>query len=216
LLHRHFDTVEFIVPNRAMSAGTILVMSGDEIWMDYYSVLGPIDPQIQGARGELIPAHGYLVQYDRLVDKSRRGKITIAELQFLISNFNPAELYAYEQEMNLSVTLLKKWLVEYKFRNWSRTETQKKKVTLARKKKSADFVGQTLNNTSKWHSHNRGISMDILRRDVKLRINDFGEKDCVNNCVRTYYTVLADYMMKLSTATAVHVVKNFFPMKFSR
>jgi hypothetical protein len=216
LLHRHFETVEFVVPNRAMSAGTILVMSGDEIWMDYYSVLGPIDPQIQGSRGELIPAHGYLIQYKRLVEKSRRGKITIAELQFLISNFNPAELYAYEQEMNLSVTLLKKWLVEYKFRNWNQTETRNKNVTLAQKKRSADFIANTLNDTSKWHSHNRGISMEILRRDVRLKVSDFGEIDCVNNSVRIYYMLLADYMTKLGTATAVQVVKNFFPMRFSR
>jgi ClpP class serine protease len=107
--HKHYDAVEFIVPNYAMSAGTILVMSGDEIWMDYFSVLGPIDPQILGPKGG-IPAHGYLIQYKRLVEKSRRGKITTAELQFLIEKFDPAELYQYEQEMNLSVTLLKLWL----------------------------------------------------------------------------------------------------------
>ena len=198
------------------AAGTISAMSGDEIWMDYYSVLGPIDPQIQGASGALTPAHGYLVQYERLIEKSRRGKITTAELHFLISNFNPAKLHQYEQEMNLSVTLLKKWLVEYKFRNWNLTDTRKKKVTLPQKRKSAQTVATTLNDTSKWHSHSRGISMEILRRDVGLKINDFGEKDCVTNSVRVYYKLLTDYMMKLGTGNAVHVVKNFFPMRFAR
>ena len=99
LLHKHYDAVEFIVPNYAMSAGTILVMSGDEIWMDYFSMLGPIDPQVQGPKGGSIPAHGYLIQYERLIEKSRRGKITTAELQFLMEKFDPAELYRYEQEM---------------------------------------------------------------------------------------------------------------------
>src|SRR5258708_5524285 len=43
---RHFyDHVDFIIASHAMSAGTILAMSGDAIFMDYYSVLGPIDPQ---------------------------------------------------------------------------------------------------------------------------------------------------------------------------
>jgi len=191
-------------------------MSGNEIWMDYYSVLGPIDPQIQGSRGELIPAHGYLLQYERLIEKSRRGNITTAELQFLISSFNPAELYQYEQEMNLSVTLLKKWLIQYKFKHWNETETRQKKVTPKQKQKSAELVAKTLNDTRKSHSHNRGISMDILRRDVKLKINDFGEKDCVNNCVRVYYKLLTDYMAKIGTGKAVHVVKNFFPMRFAR
>lgn len=42
-LRRHYSQVEFIVPNYAMSAGTVLAMSGDAIHMDYFSILGPID-----------------------------------------------------------------------------------------------------------------------------------------------------------------------------
>jgi hypothetical protein len=49
-----------------------------------------------------------------------------------------------------------------------------------------------------------------------IKINDFGEKDCVTNCVRVYYKLLTDYMVKLGTPSAVHVVKNFFPMRFAR
>ena len=37
----------FIVPDRAMSAGTVFALSGDAIFMDYFSVLGPIDPQVE-------------------------------------------------------------------------------------------------------------------------------------------------------------------------
>lgn len=215
LLHSHYETVEFIVPNFAMSAGTILVMSGNEIWMDYYSNLGPIDPQVQSEKG-LIPAHGYLVKYDELITKSKKGTITTAELQFLMSSFDPAELYRYEQEMKLSVTLLKEWLVNYKFENWHTTETRQRKVTKAMKRMRAEFVANQLNNTKKWHTHGRGISMDILRNDVRLKIKDFGKEDCVNNCVRAYYRLLKDYMQKLGTDFAVHAVKNFFPMRFSR
>jgi hypothetical protein len=58
--------------------------------------------------------------------------------------------------------------------------------------------------------------MEILRRDVKLKIEDFGATDCVSNSVRIYYKLLTDYMAKLGTRNAVHVVKNFFPMRFAR
>jgi hypothetical protein len=166
LLHKHFDLVEFIVPNRAMSAGTILVMSGNDIWMDYYSLLGPIDPQVQGPKGGFIPANGYLVKYKELVERSRLGRITTAELQFLVSSFDPAELYRYEQEMNLSVTLLKEWLVKYKFANWNQTDTKKRTVTKKMKLRRATAIANDLNDTDKWHSHGRGISMEILRRDI--------------------------------------------------
>ena len=43
-IRHHYDHVNFVVPNYAFSAGTVLVMSGDCIYMDYYSRLGPIDP----------------------------------------------------------------------------------------------------------------------------------------------------------------------------
>ena len=50
-LRRHYNLVDFIIPNYAYSAGTVLAMSGDAIHMDYYSRLGPIDPQIETERG---------------------------------------------------------------------------------------------------------------------------------------------------------------------
>ena len=37
--------------------------------MDYYSVLGPIDPQVNRGEG-LVPALGYLKKYDELIEKS--------------------------------------------------------------------------------------------------------------------------------------------------
>jgi ClpP class serine protease len=58
VLRHHYHFVEFIVPNYAMSAGTVLVMSGDVIRMDYYSILGPIDPQVQRAGSRAwVPTH---------------------------------------------------------------------------------------------------------------------------------------------------------------
>lgn len=42
-------------------------MSGDNIYMDYYSRLGPIDSQVQCRQGQMVPALGYLVQWERLV-----------------------------------------------------------------------------------------------------------------------------------------------------
>ena len=60
-MRHHYDVVEFVVPNYAFSAGTVLVLSGDAIHMNYYSRLGPIDPQQEsGTSGRLVPALGYL------------------------------------------------------------------------------------------------------------------------------------------------------------
>jgi len=61
IIRHHYPTVYFFVPSIAMSAGTIFCMSGDRIFMDYSSSLGPIDPQVLERDGKyLVPALGYL------------------------------------------------------------------------------------------------------------------------------------------------------------
>jgi len=100
---RHFyDEVVFIVPDVALSAGTVFVMSGDEIMMDYYSCLGPIDPQVE-RDGKLVPALSYLVQYDRLIAKAAAGTLTNAEFAIL-SKHDLAELHQFEMARDLSIS----------------------------------------------------------------------------------------------------------------
>lgn len=158
-----------------MSAGTILVMSGDKIWMDYSSTLGPIDPQVvPPGRQAWAPALGYLEQYSRLIGKAQDGTITEAEVEYLIHNFDPAELYQYEQARDLSIALIQQWLAEYKFRDWNVTQTQQLPVTAAMKAERASAVAQLLNDTETWHSHSRGISMGVARETLRLQIDDIG------------------------------------------
>ena len=55
-------------------------MSGDLIHMNYYSVLGTIGQQITRAGQQSVPAPGYLAWYERLIENSRAGTLTTAEL----------------------------------------------------------------------------------------------------------------------------------------
>ena len=203
-LRNHFKRVEFIIPNYAMSAGTVLAMCGDAIHMDYFSILGPIDPQVRTATGEQVPALGYLAQYERLLQKSNEGELSTAELAILVQKFDPAELYRYEQARELSISLLKEWLVEFKFKEWRKTETNRKPVTMTLKKRRAESIARKLNDTAKWHSHARGISMEVLRRDLNLKIEDFGEQEKLSDLIRVYYKLLTDYMLRLRQSAALH------------
>lgn len=123
------NDVRFIIPNYAYSAGTVLVLSGDEIYMDYYSILGPIDPQYE-SDGQFLPGIGYLHKFNELVEKiNENGEKAKAELAYLIKRFDPAKLFHIEQARDHSVTLLKEWLPKHKFKNWEHTETRKIQVT---------------------------------------------------------------------------------------
>lgn len=196
-LRHHYRTVDFVVTSYAMSAGTVLVMSGDNIFMDYSATLGPIDPQLPRPGGGLyVPALGYLEQYQRLIDKSKDGTLTPAELAYLIQNFDPGELYAYEQARDLSIALLEEWLVKYKFKNWKTTETRDIRVTREMKKGRAEEIARKLNDTKRWHSHSRGISMQVARRELKLQIEDLDDAPEVRDALASYNKLLMDYRMR--------------------
>jgi len=210
---RFYRTVEFLVPNYAYSAGTVLVMCGDAIHMDYFSVLGPIDPQLP-KDDRMVPALGYLEQYKRLIEKSGRGELTTAELAYLINRFDPAELYMYEQARELSISLLKEWLVKYKFKNWRKTNTRKLKVTKAMKAKRAEEIGNALNKIDKWNSHGRGIHMGILRRDLKLIIEDFGKNAELNSAVKDYHKLLLDYRSTVQHQYVVQTREQYLPLRW--
>lgn len=59
IIRFHYNEVYFVVPDYAMSAWTIFCMSGDKIFLDYSSSLGPIDPQVFNGKN-WVPALGYL------------------------------------------------------------------------------------------------------------------------------------------------------------
>lgn len=210
-LRHHYKTVDFIIPNYAFSAGTVLVMSGDAIYMDYYSRLGPIDPQVETESGRSVPALGYLIQWERLLKKARSGKITLPEVQLMIEKFDQAELYQYEQERELSIALLKEWLAKYKFKNWTKTATRGIVVTDEMRRKRASEIAKELNNTERWHVHGHGISMDVLQRDLNLIIDDLGKNQKLNSQVRCYCGLLDDYMVKTQQQAVLHSVGIYTP-----
>ncbi len=194
-LRHHYRYVDFVVTTFAMSAGTVLVMCGDNIYMDYSATLGPIDPQLPRSN-KMVPALGYLEQYERLIEKSRDGSMTPAELAYLLQHFDPAELYQYEQARDLSIALLEEWLVRYKFRNWKVTEKRGIPVTMAMKRERAADIAKLLCDTKRWHSHSRGISMQVARQDLNLQIADLDDNIEVRDAIRSYHTLLLDYRMK--------------------
>ncbi|MCY4288096.1 MAG: hypothetical protein OXC63_05850 [Aestuariivita sp.] len=95
--------------------------------MDHFSCLGPIDPQIE-REGQLVPALSYLNQYERLNDKAKNGELSTAEYALLVK-LDLGELHQFEQGKDLLIDLLKKWLTQYKFKNWRKTETYNTEVT---------------------------------------------------------------------------------------
>ena len=207
-IRNHYSIVEFVIPNHAMSAGTILAMSGDAIHMDYYSVLGPIDPQIAGPDGNMMPALGYLVRYEALLEKAEKREASDAEMEILLS-FDQGQLYSYEQARDLSRTLLEEWLVKYKFKDWIVTEERKRSVSLEMKRDRARQIADKLSDVKRWNSHGIGINMERLERIVGLQIDDIGKNEDLLKAVRSYHKLMADYMGKMRIVSAVQTRRSY-------
>lgn len=201
ILRHFYSEVNFIVPNYAYSAGTIFCMSGDNIYMNYYSALGPVDPQVQNRDGKLVAALGYLDKINELLSKAQDN--TISQAEFLIlKDFDLAELRAYEQAKELAVDLIQKWLVKYKFKDWV-THSNGVEVTLEEKKQRAYEIADSLSDNNIWKSHGRAINMEELRR-MELKIIDYGENKELCRRIEDYFSVMKEYIAKYNLMVFVH------------
>lgn len=196
ILRYHYEEVNFIVPDYAYSAGTIFCMSGDNILMDYFSVLGPIDPQVQNKEGKLVAALGYLDKINELLKKAQTNTLTKAEF-VILKDFDLAELRSYEQAKDLTIDLLQKWLVRYKFKNWNQHRTNATKigqpVTKEEKIQRAKKIADALSDNNKWKSHGRPIDINALR-DLRLEIDDYSENPKRRKLIRDYYDLSVEYI----------------------
>lgn len=199
----HFSEVYFLVPMAAMSAGTIFSMSGDKIYMDYTSSLGPIDPQVQNPDGQFVPALGYIDKVDELIEKSRDGLITDAEIMML-QRLDLATLKRYEQAKELSISLLKNWLVNYKFKDWVQHNSSKTLVSDDEKIARAEEIARQLSDNKHWHSHGRMIGIDTITTQLKLKIEDYSAIDALRDPLRSYTRLLLDYLDQQRASFRIH------------
>jgi hypothetical protein len=208
VVRHHFDEVFFAVPRSAMSAGTIFCMSGDKIFMDYTSSLGPIDPQVSLQNGDLVPALGYIDKVQEFIDKSSAGRLTDAEL-LMLQRLDLATLRRYEQARDLSVSLLKEWLVKYKFKDWDvhNTTNPGTRVTLKQKQERAEQIARDLSDNRIWHSHGRMIGINKLQDRLRLRIENYGSDDKLTASMRQYSELLIEFSEKQSTPFFLHYRK---------
>ncbi|MBD3168452.1 MAG: peptidase [candidate division Zixibacteria bacterium] len=168
-LHNNFDKVNFVITGEAKSAGTILSLSGHEIFMSETGSLGPIDAQMMIGRS-YVSAHDYMEWV--------RGKQEEAESTGMLNPFDatmvaqitPGELLGVQNALEYAKDLVKEWLESYKFRNWEYTESRGVKVTEKMKKQRAEEIATILSDHSHWRTHGRSIKIDDLE-DIGLRIN---------------------------------------------
>ena len=115
-LHSNFKHVTFVVSGEAKSAGTIMVLSGHEIFMTDTGSLGPIDAQIYIQRF-LSSAYDYM---EWVEEKQKIANTTGALNTFdaiMVAQISPGELNGVFNSLQFAKDLVIERLSNYKIDN---------------------------------------------------------------------------------------------------
>ena len=186
---KYYKEIDFIIPHFAMSAGTLWALSGNNIYMDDTSSLGPLDPQII-RNGAYVPALCYIDKYNEMINKSHYNNLSHAEI-LLLQKLELAEISSYEQFRKLSISLATSWIETY---NLQSNET----LTADQKRNLAFDIGFKLSDNNAWYSHSRKISADKLI-PLGLNIHKYQNDNDLKYLIRMYHHALLKDSSNIAT-----------------
>lgn len=160
-LHSIFDgNIRAIIPQMAMSAGSIIAVSCKSIMMGRQSCLGPFDPQINN-----MPSQSVVSEFYKAVDDVKNNPASLGLWQTIISKLNPTFLTICEQANKMSEELTDQVLDKSSY-----DETTKSKI-------KEIFV-----NSQNSKTHSRHINRDKCK-DAGLLIEDLETNQEIQDAV---------------------------------
>ncbi|MDE2028090.1 MAG: ATP-dependent Clp protease proteolytic subunit, partial [Candidatus Omnitrophica bacterium] len=122
-LRKKFTDIRIIVPQGAMSAGTMLACAGNRIVMGKHSFLGPIDPQfilpyVQGTV-RMVPAQAILDQFKLAKEECLDNK-NLGPWLPILAQYGPGLLIECKNAIALSKKLVQDWLKQFMFKGMPR------------------------------------------------------------------------------------------------
>ena len=187
-LRKMFGTdIRAIIPQLAMSAGTMISCACKEIIMGKQSSLGPIDPQFGG-----IPAQGIIEEFERAVYEIKKDPSTIPIWQVVVSKYHPTFIGECEKAINLSEHLVNCWLISGMF-NGDHDAADK-----------ASNIVAELNNHQNTKTHARHIPIDECQK-IGLKIITLEDDQAFQDIVLTIHHT---YMHSFANSTALKIVEN--------
>jgi len=97
--------IRVVVPQIAMSVGTMIACAGKEILLGKHSSLGPTDPQIRG-----LPAMGVLAEVDRAIEEIRQDQLRNVVWQHVFAKYPPGFIMDCERAVEGARSMVKGWL----------------------------------------------------------------------------------------------------------
>jgi len=181
--------IRAIIPQIAMSAGTMIACSCREIIMGKQSNLGPIDPQFNG-----IPAHGVLEEFKRALKEVKDDPKSIPIWQTVVAKYHPTFIGECKNAIDWSTEIVTKWLESNMF------------DSISNAKELADKVVEHLGSHEDTKTHARHIQIDEAK-SFGLKIKSL-ETDFKNDFQDIVLTIHHAYMHTFANSAAIRIVEN--------
>lgn len=214
-LRPRFESVEFLIPYKAMSAGTLWALSGNKVWMDSRAFLGPIDPQVPAKDGTTwVPAQALLALLGKIQTEGQAQLAKGLQPQWtqiqLLQHMDQKQLGAAISASKYVTTMAAQYLARYKFADWTThgTTNPGTAVTPDQKQKRADEVAAALCSHERWQAHGHAISREVLWNELKIKIDHTESVPGLQRALRRAWALLY-YVFDKSTATKLIVSKNY-------
>lgn len=179
--------IRAVVPQIAMSAGTMIACACREIVMGSHSSLGPIDPQMNG-----IPAAGVIEEFKRAHAEIVKDNTRIAVWQFVLGKYPPSYFGQCENAVNWAKEFARRSLEE----NMLSAEPRRKELAGAIVNYLTDFTNN--------RAHDRHIPIEECRR-IGLRVRSLEQDPQMQDRV---LSVHHSYMHALANTQATKIIEN--------
>jgi len=179
--------IRAVIPQLAMSAGTVIACACKEIIMGKHSSLGPIDPQLGG-----IAAHGIVEEFKRAAEEIKRDPTRIAIWQPIIAKYNPTLIGEAEKAISWSEEMVEESLTTGMFAG----ETDPKAL--------ARHVVEELGSHALTKSHDRHISPQRAAA-FGLKVAKLEDNDALQDAVLSVHHAC---LITFSSTPAIKIIEN--------
>lgn len=187
LRNKFGKNIRAIVPQLAMSGGTMIACAAKEIVMGKQSSLGPIDPQLFG-----FAAHGVLEEFQQAINETKNDKDKIPIWQVIVSKYPTTLIGECQKSIKWSESMIRTWLSSGMFDGDPSANTK------------IDIIVNELNNHALTLSHARHLSEDKCR-SLGLNIVSLESDQKLQDAVLSAHHSL---MLTFDGTPAVKVIEN--------
>ena len=187
--------IRAIVPQLAMSGGTMIACACKEILMGKQSSLGPIDPHYGG-----IPAHGIVEEFKRAKEEISKDTSSgsIAVWQPIIAKYSPTLIGECEKAIDWSNEMTREWLQTGMF------------ATEQNSNDKINNILKELGDHALTKSHARHLSIERCR-EMGLKVGALEEDDKLQDAVLSLHHAC---MLTFSATPALKIVENHLGIAF--